>query len=199
MDNSKTNRRGFLTESGKLASAGWLAMNIPLLLAAGHEAADQQANHIGWVNMTPQEAETFAAIADQIIPPDNSPGASEAGVVYFIDNVLGGFMSGASPMLKQGLADLDTASLSAFPDSTGFVSLNFSQQTALLETIEATPFFGSMIFLTNCGMFAMPAWGGNKNRSGWALLGFDDRHAWQPPFGYYDAQADAQEGLNEPG
>lgn len=199
MDNSKTNRRHFLTVSGKLASAGWLAMNTPLLLAAGHEAAEQAGKHKGWVNMTPQEAVTFAAVVDQIIPPDDTPGASEAGVVYFIDNVLGGFMAGASPMLKQGLADLDTASRIAFPDSKGFASLNFAQQTAMLEAVEATPFFGSMIFLTNCGMFAMPAWGGNKDRTGWALLGFDDRHAWQPPFGYYDAQADAQESSNEPG
>jgi hypothetical protein len=36
-------------------------------------------------------------------------------------------------------------------------------------------------------MFAMPAWGGNRDGAGWALLGFDSRHVWQPPFGYYDA------------
>ncbi len=50
-----------------------------------------------------------------------------------------------------------------------------------------------MIFLTHCGMFAMPSRGGNRDRSGWALLGFDNQHAWQPPFGYYDALADAGE------
>jgi gluconate 2-dehydrogenase gamma chain len=199
MSHSKTSRRGFLAESGKLASAGWLALNTPMLLAAGHAAQEHQASGADWVNMTPGEALNFAAVVDQIIPPDDTPGAADAGVVYFIDNVLGGFMAGAAPMLKQGLVDLDAASLASFPDSNGYASLSFDQQTGLLEAIETTPFFNTMIFLTNCGMFALPSWGGNKDRSGWALVGFDDRHAWQPPFGYYDALVDAGENLNEQG
>jgi hypothetical protein len=48
-------------------------------------------------------------------------------------------------------------------------------------------------------MFAMPSWGGNRERAGWALLGFDNRHAWQPPFGYYDALAMAEEGDRDKG
>jgi hypothetical protein len=35
-------------------------------------------------------------------------------------------------------------------------------------------------------MFAMPSYGGNRDKLGWALIGFQDRHSWQPPFGYYD-------------
>jgi gluconate 2-dehydrogenase gamma chain len=149
--------------------------------------------HEDWVNMTPEQALTFAAVADQIIPPDDMPGASDAGVVYFIDNVLGGFMAGESGMLMQGLADLDAAAIAASPDNAGFAALGFVQQTELLRLIETTPFFNTMIFLTHCGMFAMPSRGGNRDRSGWALLGFDNQHAWQPPFGYYDALADAGE------
>jgi gluconate 2-dehydrogenase gamma chain len=42
-------------------------------------------------------------------------------------------------------------------------------------------------FLTVAGMFALPGYGGNRDKLGWALLGFEDHHAWQPPFGYYDA------------
>jgi gluconate 2-dehydrogenase gamma chain len=193
LKNLKSSRRNFLSETGKIAGAGWLAMNTPLLLAAGHAAEAQMAAHEGWINMTPEQAMAFAAVVDQIIPPDDMPGASDAGVVYFIDNVLGGFMAGASPMLMQALADLDAAAIEAFPGSTGFAALEFDQQTGLLQLIETTPYFNTMIFLTHCGMFAMPSWGGNRDGSGWALLGFDSRHAWQPPFGYYDALADAGE------
>jgi gluconate 2-dehydrogenase gamma chain len=193
LKNQKSSRRNFLTETGKLASAGWLAMNTPMLLAAGHAAEEQRASGGDWQNISAQEALTFAAVADQIIPPDDMPGASEAGVVYFIDNVLGGFMEGAAGMLKQGLTDLDAAAIAAFPGTAGFAALEFEQQTEILRSIETTPFFRQMIFLTHCGMFAMPSWGGNKDRVGWALLGFDNRHAWQPPFGYYDALADAGE------
>ena len=46
-----------------------------------------------------------------------------------------------------------------------------------------------MRMLTLCGMFALPSWGGNRDEAGWKLLGFEDRHAWQPPFGFYDAEA----------
>jgi len=191
MDKQKTNRRSFLSETGKLAGGGWLAINTPMLLAAGHAAEAQQRAGDSFVNMTPHEAVTFAAVVDQIIPPDDMPGASDAGVVYFIDNVLGGFMAGEGGVLKQGLADLDTAAVTAFPGSAGFASLEFDQQTGLLQPIDTTPFFSSMIYLTHCGMFALPSWGGNRDRTGWALLGFDNRHAWQPPFGYYDALAAA--------
>jgi hypothetical protein len=115
-------------------------------------------------------------------------------VVYFIDQALGGFAAGMAGLLKEGLADLGARTRSAYPDGGGFADLAFEQQTAVLEKIDTTPFFNQMIFLTHCGMFAMPSRGGNRNRAGWALLGFDDRHAWQPPYGFYDAQAMAEEG-----
>ena len=194
MKNQISNRRSFLAETGKLAGGGWLALNTPMLLAAGHAAEEQRKAGQGWANMTPEQALTFAAVVDQIIPPDETPGASEVDVVYFIDGVLDGFMAGKSEMLKQGLKDLDQSAAGTFPGGSGFASLSFDQQTELLQAIDTSPFFNSMIFLTHCGMFAMPSWGGNRKRSGWALLDFDNRHAWQPPFGYYDALADAGEG-----
>jgi len=198
-ENRRTNRRHFLVETGMLAGGGWLALNTPALLAAGHAAEEQRASGQGWSNMTTQEALSFAAVVDQIIPPDDTPGAADAGVVYFIDNVLGGFKADAAGMLRQGLAELDAAAVAAFPASDGFASLHFDQQTTLLQAIDTTPFFNTMIFLTHCGMFAMPSWGGNRDHSGWAMLGFDNRHAWQPPFGYYDALADAGESASEQG
>ena len=193
MKHQKSNRRNFLAETSKLASGGWLALNTPMLLAAGHAAEEQRKAGGAWVNMTPEEALTFAAVVDQIIPPDDTPGASEVGVVFFIDGVLDGFMANKAGLLKQGLEDLDSRAVTAFPGSPGFAGLSFDQQTEILRTVETTPFFNKMIFLTHCGMFAMPSWGGNRELSGWALLGFDNRHAWQPPFGYYDALANGEE------
>jgi hypothetical protein len=40
--------------------------------------------------------------------------------------------------------------------------------------------------LTLFGMFSTPSYGGNRDGAGWKLLGFEDMHAFQPPFGYYD-------------
>jgi hypothetical protein len=193
MDNVKKNRRHFLIESGAFAGVGWLALNTPLLLATGEAAGKHRANNLGWVNITDEEAETLSAIVDQIIPPDDTPGASEAGVVYFIDLALGSFESHSASMLRSGLADLEAATSAAHPGSTGFSGLDFEQQASLLQTIETTPFFEAMIRLTDWGMFAMSSWGGNRNDCGWAMLGFVSQHGWQPPFGYYDALADAGE------
>ena len=182
-----SSRRAFLAGSGRLAGAGWLALNLPLLLVAGQAAAAQAETGAAWANISAREAAALAALADQIIPPDDLPGAAEIGVVQFIDQALGGFMSGESAVLREGLADLDRRALTALADSGGFAGLSFAQQTAVLGDIENSAFFGLMIFLTQCGLFALPAWGGNRDRLGWALLGFDSRHVWQPPFGYYDA------------
>jgi len=35
-------------------------------------------------------------------------------------------------------------------------------------------------------MFTLPAYGGNRGGVGWKLIGFEDAHVFQPPFGYYD-------------
>jgi hypothetical protein len=40
--------------------------------------------------------------------------------------------------------------------------------------------------LTLVGMFALPKYGGNRDGVGWKLLGFQDQHIFEPPFGYYD-------------
>ena len=48
-------------------------------------------------------------------------------------------------------------------------------------------FFQTMRYLTLAGMFSHPNHGGNRDKLGWQLLGFEDRHSWQPPFGHYDA------------
>jgi hypothetical protein len=36
------------------------------------------------------------------------------------------------------------------------------------------------------GLLALPSYGGNAGKAGWKLVGFDDRHVWEPPFGHYD-------------
>jgi gluconate 2-dehydrogenase gamma chain len=137
--------------------------------------------------MTPGEAVELGAVVDQIIPPDETPGATETGVVYFIDLALGGFMAGVAPTLRQGLEDLGQKAQSARAQGSRFSELSFEQQTAVLKEVEDSRFFGTLHFLTMLGMFCLPQYAGNRDNAGWDLLGFDHRHAWQPPFGYYDA------------
>jgi gluconate 2-dehydrogenase gamma chain len=55
--------------------------------------------------------------------------------------------------------------------------------------MEKTEFFGAVHFLTMAGMFADPVHGGNRNRVGWKMIGFEPKAVHHPPFGYYDAEA----------
>ena len=81
---------------------------------------------------------------------------------------------------------LRDAALAAY-GSMSFSTLPSNQQDELLTEIEDTDFFATVRYLTIAGMFSHPSHGGNRNRAGWQLLGFEDRHSWQPPFGFYDA------------
>ena len=47
-------------------------------------------------------------------------------------------------------------------------------------------FFDTTRLLTLLAMFSRPAYGGNRDGVGWKLIGFEDRHFFRPPFGYYD-------------
>jgi len=183
----ENSRRGFLKSTGTVAGASWLAINMPLVFSAAEAAAEKMKTGADFKNMSAQEAVEFAALADQIIPPDETPGASDIGVVYYIDEILGGFMAVALPMLRKGLEELNQKASVTDPAASHFSELSFEQQTDLLKSVENTPLFGAMLFMTRCGMFSLPAYGGNRDHAGWDLLGFDHQHDWQPPFGFYDA------------
>jgi len=187
MTNLTKSRRDFLKSSGSAISASWMVVNTPLILAGWQTAQANKLEQAGFENLTPQEAVELSAIVDQIIPPDETPGAAEIGVVYFIDVALGGFMAGAAAILRQGLEELQQKAKTSTEKDQRFSSLSFEQQTQVLKAVEDTPFFNIMHTLTMMGMFCLPEYGGNRNLAGWNLLGFDHQHAWQPPFGYYDA------------
>jgi len=184
-------RRDFLKTSGAAFGSSWLALNLPLVISTAQAAADGLQAGAAYKNLTAAEAVELGAWVDQIIPPDESPGARETGVVYFIDAALGGFMKEAAPVLRQGLEEFQQSVRASYPPHTRLSELPFEQRTQALKSAEETPLFGMLHFMTLCGMFSLPSYGGNLGDAGWKLIGFDHRHAWQPPFGYYDAAVHA--------
>lgn len=185
MNDRRASRRSFLASSGVTLGGAWLGLNAPAVLAAAAEAAGRQANGTDWVNLTAGQAEALGAVADQILPPDDTPGAAEMGAVQFMDVALGGFMAGLKPVITEGLGTLDQSARET--GAANFASLPFAAQTEIIAGIESTPFFARVHMLTLLGVFAMPSHGGNVDQSGWKLIGFEPRYAWQPPFGFYDA------------
>jgi gluconate 2-dehydrogenase gamma chain len=75
-----------------------------------------------------------------------------------------------------------------FPASASISTLPGDQQIQLIHAIEATDFFELLRTHTMYGFLGNPSYGANRDHIGWKLIGFDDRMAYQPPFGYYDAQ-----------
>jgi gluconate 2-dehydrogenase gamma chain len=185
-------RRCFLGQSGATLGAAWLAANGALLSAAARAAVETRTAAAGYRHLGNAEAADFAAIAARIVPSDEGPGATEAGVIWFIDAALGGFAADKAAALREGLAALN-ASLGGNGPARRFASLDASAQDLALGAIDGTPFFEALRFLTLAGLLVNPDYGGNRDHVGWQLIGFEHRHAWQPPFGHYDAEA-AKEG-----
>ncbi len=199
MTKAMNSRRKFLKSSGSVLGASWVAINMPLIVSASQTAIENKQADVGFNNISPLEAIEFSAIVDQIIPEDETPGATEVGVVHFIDVALGGFMSATAPVLRQGLEELQLKVKAAYPQISRFSELSGGQQTDMLRSIEDTALFETLYFQTMCGMFCLPEYGGNRDHAGWDLIGFNHQHAWQPPFGYYDAAVHHQssDGKNE--
>ncbi len=185
--NDLSSRRDFVAASGSLVGSAWLAFHLPAIQAVAAYAHRAAASRPPFDVLTPEEAREIEAVAAQILPTDDTPGAREAGVIYFIDKTLGTFGGQFLPLVRGGLPDLLKAAQAQNPAVHGFAELSPAQQSDALRGLEKTPFFGTVRFLTVAGMFGDPSYGGNKDRLGWQLIGFDGGHAYQPPFGYYDA------------
>jgi gluconate 2-dehydrogenase gamma chain len=180
-------RRAFLRSVSDSAQASLVVLSAPAALLAGQQAHAAMVAGADFTTLEPEEAAEFAAIAARIFPTDETPGATEAGVIFFMDRVLGAERAELLAELRTGLADLQAFAAANY-GGTGFADRPVAQQDALLHGIEQSSFFTTMRYLTIAGMFASPARGGNRGEAGWQLLGFEDRHTWQSPYGYYDGQ-----------
>lgn len=183
-------RRAFLAVAGTVGAA-WLAADPQLLHAALAHARQAAASPppYRFDVLTPAQATDLEAIAMRIIPSDGTPGAKEAGVIHFIDKSLATFAAKRKGPVLAGLDDLNKRARSRWRGTTSFAVLAPERQDELLKVIERSDFFKEMRDATVIGMFANPSYGGNRNQVGWKLLGFQAHGLYQPPFGYYDAEA----------
>jgi gluconate 2-dehydrogenase gamma chain len=142
--------------------------------------------------LDPETAREIEALAAQIIPSSDSPGAREAGVIYFIDRALSTFAADQREPYRAGMAQVQAKRRELFPDSSTIASLTSEQQMALMRAIEKSDFFELLRTHTVLGFLGDPSYGGNKNEIGWKQIGFENRGAFLPPFGFYDEQPDGE-------
>jgi gluconate 2-dehydrogenase alpha chain len=137
-------------------------------------------SHQGLLVFTPTEARTAAALFERLFPADECGlGARDIGVVDYVDRALDGFDKQHATAYKILLAALDDAAGS----DGGFADLSPQGQDELIEAIEAGrltgPFgaeeqgalFEQVRAHLQEGLFADPIYGGNRDASGWRVLG----------------------------
>src|SRR5215469_11378685 len=166
---------------GTLSSAAW-----PAIAAAQEHARHAVAapHAIRFEFFDNAGAADVAAIAEQILPSDDGPGAKEAGVIYFIDRALGTFDVDKQSVYREGLKATRETARKIFPGTETIASLSSAQQLELVRAIEKSDFFETVRVHTLLGFLGSPAYGGNRDGVGWKYIGFEDRMIWAPPFGY---------------
>lgn len=200
---NELNRRNFLLRAGTGLSAAWVSANWPALLSAATHAhsAAKAAMPPKFEFLTPEEAAEIEAISARIIPTDDTPGAREAGVVYFIDRGLATFAADDQKTYREGLPELQARVSEMFTGAAKFAGLAEEQQDEVLHSFgenapatgralrmrpRAQNFFGTVRLHTIQGFLIDPEFGGNQDGVGWKVIGREREHMFQPPFGYYD-------------
>jgi len=133
------------------------------------------------VTFNRHEARTAAALFDRMFPADeNGPGATKIGVVAYLDVALAGAYADRVEPYRLGLAALDRAAKQLCGKS--FADCEVERQDELVGKLERgeladlrTPpqqsFFGMLREHLQEGLFADPAYGGNRDKLGWRFLG----------------------------
>src|SRR5690348_5848858 len=111
------NRRDFLVRASSGIGAVWLTTHWPAVLQAAAHArqAARSATAPKYSFFTPEEAAEVDAITARIIPSDETPGAREAGVVFFIDHALSTFATDSQKAYREGLPEIQARVHEMFP------------------------------------------------------------------------------------
>jgi gluconate 2-dehydrogenase gamma chain len=189
MSKPDESRRAFLVGAVAGAAAGAGAVATAALVS------DQQASAAPETGLDPlaygarqgaflnaADAEAVAALAERIMPgAPGKPGATDAGVLNYIDLALAGAYTDLQEFYRHGLAALEIHCRKTYSES--FAKLTPAQQDETITALEdgkadsftwpaPRAFFDTLRTHTMEGMFADPIYGGNKDFSGWSLVGF---------------------------
>jgi gluconate 2-dehydrogenase gamma chain len=197
-------RRAFLVGAGVAASTAL----VPEALAKTrqhHVAAEKplMANHAAMNGglgafLNEDDSRTITAFTERLMPgAPGKPGATNAGVLNYIDLALSGAYSDQQDFYRRGVAQLDEHCIKIY--SKPFRSITAAQQDECITALEqgkapefvwptAQAFFNTVRTHTMEGMFADPIYGGNKDFAGWRLVGFPGA---QPQFTMEDMRSKA--------
>jgi gluconate 2-dehydrogenase gamma chain len=139
--------------------------------------------------LTKGQASVVEAAAARIMPTTDTPGATEAGAVVYIDRTLTEAFPGLAPLYRAGVSALNKHARRR--GNATFAKLSEKEQDAVLTDFEAgkvpdftraSAFFETLRKHTMEGFLGEPAYGGNRDLVGWKLVGFPGHQ-----YGYKDA------------
>ena len=127
--------------------------------------------------------DTLPAVVDCLIPPDDFPGAYDAGVCDYIEQLFQTDLAGHAEFFRAGIEGVDGEALATY--NAPFAVLTRDQQISILEAIESgavksswpiapTRFFEMLVNTTAEGYYSDPEQGGNRGRTSWVMTGFED-------------------------
>lgn len=191
----------------QMGAAGLAAMTPGAALSQNPYAA---LDDRPWAYLTPDEARFLAALADVLIPEDDFPSATQAGVVDFIDLQLAGpygkgaglylqgpFREGTpeqgyqaphppAALIRNGIARLEGSGARLVDLDTAereeFAGRLSEGEGFDLGDVPASTLFDEIWSLVKEGYFADPIYGGNKDYAGWRMVGFPGAHAYYTDF-----------------
>ena len=152
-------RREALRRAALLLGGAISAPTIAAVLA-GCEAPSAEGMRWSPRALTREQGDLVAAIADQIIPRTDTPGARDAGVHRFIDTMLAEYYSPEQrSAFLAGLAEVESSAKRA--SGRSFVHLSSSGQRDILAPFDAAaygnaarqPFFRTMKEITLLGYY----------------------------------------------
>src|SRR3954470_24516069 len=138
MESADLSRRSLLQAIGAIIASAATPLGWADLAQAkdGVHAAPPGAAGAKLGFFSASEAADVDAVAAQIIPTDDSPGAREAGVVYFIDRALTTFYAQLAGDYRAQLGAFQAAFHKQHPGVESFASLPSDQQIAYLKKVD---------------------------------------------------------------
>ena len=160
------------------ASKGLLTRRQFALAGALSGAAAVIGCHRGagsaWDFLSDSHARTLAALCDQIIPADDFPSASQAGVVTYIDRQLARHYRRHQKAYRDGLEEAEAISRKSSGQHLADASPAQQLQIAIALEKQNRTFFELVRQHTMEGYYGSPRHGGNRDAVSWRMLGLDE-------------------------
>jgi gluconate 2-dehydrogenase gamma chain len=152
-------RRQFMA-AGAMAGAAW--------------ATGCSSKHGSWESLSDDHAQTLAVLCDEIVPADDFPSASQAGVLIYIDHQLARHYRRFRKTYARGLEQTESISESQF-------RLHLTQASAeqrpdvVHALVQQNPAFFELVRKhTLEGYYGSPRHGGNRDAVSWRMLGVSE-------------------------